>query len=209
MKKLLLLSVLCVPALLIAHCGNCPGDRCQACMDKNFAACDCTESCLCKKVNCGCLGMGCCDTHGAKKMCAACAKGDCAQCACGEKCTCAKDKCACMGMECCKKSSCKNPMSEEIQAVKGGEFRIELPSHPSTGYTWEFKKPVSEKFLKLKNTYNVAQQGGLVGAPGKIVYVFEALKPGKAYIKLHEIRTWEKDGKPSDERLYKVIIRRK
>lgn len=195
MKRLLLLSVLLVPAFLSGHCGNCPGDRCQPCLDGDFTKCSCKSPCMCKKTNCGCLGMGCCDAN------------TCGMCKKGQLCTCAEGKCACSATECCtgKKGGEK---AIEIKVAKGEQFKIELPSQAaSTGYTWEFKRPISEKFLKQVSKSE--KSGMMPGAPGMVTYVFEAVRPGKTIIRMHSVRVWEKDGKAAAEKTFKVVISRK
>lgn len=197
MKKIMLFVACCTSSFLMGHCGNCPGDRCTSCMNKNFAACTCTGSCLCAKVGCGCMSQGCCGAQPVKKSCGWCGTESC-RCVEGQVCT--HPRCAVGSSE----TSTKVP----LRPVLGQQVRITLPTHASSGYSWEFKKPLSSK-LKLVDTVSVA--GKMPGAPGLVTYVFDTLATGGVTVHMQEIRPWEKGkgGKPMDERSFRVVIQKK
>lgn len=95
--------------------------------------------------------------------------------------------------------------AEEIDIKNGEQFSVVLESNPTTGYQWsaqydkEIIKLIDDKYEPL----NKNQQ--IVGAPGKQMFVFKALKKGKTELKFEYARTWEKDS--IDSKAFRVTIR--
>ena len=93
----------------------------------------------------------------------------------------------------------------EVQA--GGEFSIVLPSNPTTGYKWELLEPVDDDVLELQDTeYTSKCKDGLVGCGGVEVWNFFAASEGETTISLKYARPWEKNVKPIQTRVFKVIV---
>ena len=85
-------------------------------------------------------------------------------------------------------------------------FHIALDSNPTTGFQWQVAKVSDQSVLQFVGTEYKAPESGLVGAGGKQILTFKALKEGKATVTLEYVRSWEKD-KP--ERIYvlDVVVR--
>lgn len=82
------------------------------------------------------------------------------------------------------------PSENEIDATLKKPFRIVLSAATgSTGYSWfpNFDKSL----LKLKKSWNEKPESKLLGAPGRQVFVFVPLKPGKTKIEMTLKRPWE------------------
>ncbi|MBN2831500.1 MAG: protease inhibitor I42 family protein [Candidatus Omnitrophica bacterium] len=93
-----------------------------------------------------------------------------------------------------------------IRARLGENFTITLESNATTGYTWEFSKPLDKEFVRLTNTFYETKETGLVGAPGKQVWIFEALKTGTVTIAFEYIRPWDKGAPPEKEESFTILI---
>jgi inhibitor of cysteine peptidase len=99
-----------------------------------------------------------------------------------------------------------------IEAAAGKEFSISLDSNRTTGYGWQLAKPVDEKVVKaVRNIYQEAAPAAKDGAPrvgagGKEVWTFKAVKPGKTAIEFKYVRPWEKDTPPVKTAKFQVEV---
>ena len=100
-----------------------------------------------------------------------------------------------------------NDMTNTIQATVGKEFAITLDANATTGYQWQFAKPLDESIIQLIRSEYLPDKTELVGAGGKQVWVFKALKQGKTAISFKYIRPWEKNTPPAKEESFAIIIR--
>jgi inhibitor of cysteine peptidase len=98
---------------------------------------------------------------------------------------------------------------QEIKTQVGERVVIVLKSNKSTGYEWRLIAPVDEKMLKLLKAEYFLADNQLVGAGGKEVWTFEALKPGKTMLSFKYIRSWEKKLPPADQRTFVISIQEK
>jgi inhibitor of cysteine peptidase len=80
-------------------------------------------------------------------------------------------------------------------------------SNRTTGFSWQIAKPLDEKVVKLVESKYVPGQSGLAGAPGKEVWTFTAVAPGRTTISFTYSRPWEKGTPPQQEKTYIVIVR--
>jgi len=98
-----------------------------------------------------------------------------------------------------------------IEVAKGEEFTIVLNSNPTTGYSWRLAQPLDEGILMLVgNEYLQATPSGktpVMGAGGREVWSFRALSPGDAEISLEYVRAWEKESRPAESAVFKVVVR--
>lgn len=99
-----------------------------------------------------------------------------------------------------------------IEATAGKEFTISLDSNRSTGFSWQLAKPLDGTLVKsVKNDYQQAPQAPgsppIVGAPGKEVWTFKAVKSGKTTIEFKYVRVWEKDKAPAKTASFPVVIK--
>lgn len=110
-----------------------------------------------------------------------------------------------------KKIFMASDTAETSVTVKGVvEFSIKIKSNPTTGYSWavqEIKPEDLVKFKGLKTEEPGDREGSqepMLGAPTFEILTFDALKPGKAEIRLKYRRPWEKDVAPI--KTHKVIV---
>jgi len=94
-----------------------------------------------------------------------------------------------------------------IKIVKvNKEFRIVLPSNPTTGYSWMTK--FDPNYLQLVNSTYIAYptRPGIVGSGGIQIFTFKAIKPGNTEITMQYQRPWAETVPPLKEVKYDVII---
>lgn len=100
-----------------------------------------------------------------------------------------------------------NDMTNTIKTTVGKEIVITLEANATTGYQWQFAKPLDESLLKLVNSEYLPDKTELVGVGGKQVWVFQALNAGKTAISFKYVRPWEKNNPPEKEESFVVIIK--
>lgn len=94
-----------------------------------------------------------------------------------------------------------------IEVKPGEEFTITLESNQTTGYGWQFSKPLDKSLLELIITGHSLDHPNLVGSGGKQMWTIKALKPGKTQIFFKYVRPWEKDVPAIKEESYSIIIK--
>jgi predicted secreted protein len=91
-------------------------------------------------------------------------------------------------------SICDNaPCEDAINVMAGENFTIELASNAgSTGYEWWTQ--FDTEYLSLVDSSEQSGNGkpGMVGVPGKKLFVFSAKKPGSTNIIMLLLQPWEK-----------------
>ena len=87
--------------------------------------------------------------------------------------------------------------AKPVSAAVGKQFKITLPSNPTTGYSWRLARPLDEAKVKLvTNTYRRAETK-LIGAAGQEIWTFKAVGTGNTTIVLQYVRPWEKGARPA------------
>ena len=84
-------------------------------------------------------------------------------------------------------------ISKEVQVGIGDSLTATLCSNPTTGFQWTESAQISDPSI-LQQTHHeyVPSEGeGVVGAPGKEVWAFEALQKGTCSVSLEYSRPWE------------------
>ena len=98
---------------------------------------------------------------------------------------------------------------KEVELAAGGSLAVTLESNPTTGFRWDLASNTDETVLQLvdhKFQPPQAPQGGppLVGAGGKEVWNFKALKKGTSTISMEYSRPWE--GGEKAERTFVLTV---
>ena len=101
----------------------------------------------------------------------------------------------------------KSKQAKVIEVQAGQNFTIILKANATTGYQWQFAKPLDENLVQLISSKYLADKTKLVGTGGKQVWIFKALKAGQTTISLKYVRPWEKNTLPQNEEFYLVIIK--
>ena len=91
---------------------------------------------------------------------------------------------------------------------KGDTFTVLLVSNPSTGFLWEFAKPLyDETVMILRGDKYIRPDEQLSGAAGKRSLTFLAEGSGRTGVKLVYRRPWEKSQPPAKEFNVMVIVK--
>lgn len=88
------------------------------------------------------------------------------------------------------KSEVQSLSNATISTAVGKNFTIALDSNPSTGYQWQVKN-IDNSTTKLLNDQFVQPSSNLLGASGKQILAFQALKQGHTTIELQYVRPFQ------------------
>lgn len=99
------------------------------------------------------------------------------------------------------------PQPATMQIHKGELFTITLRANSTTGYQWQFAKPLDETMLQLVNSEYKPYARKRLGAEGKQLWTFKAFKAGEVIISLKYVRAWEQDAAPQKETSFRIIIK--
>jgi predicted secreted protein len=92
-------------------------------------------------------------------------------------------------------------------SVKTNEqFYITLSSNPSTGYAWQVASVSNPDMVRFVDSQYIRPESELVGAPGKQVLTFNALKEGSATIQLEYVRPFERGVPPVSIYVAEVMV---
>lgn len=100
----------------------------------------------------------------------------------------------------------QDDIANKIKTAVGKEFVITLDANATTGYEWQLAAPTDNNLISLVCSEYVPYKTGLVGSGGKSIWIFKALKAGKAQVSFKYIRVWEKNTPPVKEVTYIVTI---
>jgi inhibitor of cysteine peptidase len=107
----------------------------------------------------------------------------------------------------CSLATARAGESKPVPATVGQEFKIILPSNPTTGYQWVLVKPPDGKLAKLLRSDYLRPDSKLMGAGGHMMWTFKALGEGTTEMKLNYLRPWEKGQKPVQTTNFVVIVK--
>ena len=79
---------------------------------------------------------------------------------------------------------------KQIEIAAGGSFTITLDSNATTGYSWELKGISDTAVLEKADNKYEAPASGLMGAGGKEVWTFEAMKAGTSTLTMEYSQPW-------------------
>ncbi len=105
---------------------------------------------------------------------------------------------------CCSAAELKQ--AKVIEVKFGQNFTITLESNKTTGYEWQFAKPLDESMVQLISSEYRINKSKLIGAGGKQLWIIKALRTGKTTISFRYVRPWEKDKPPVNEVSFIIVI---
>jgi inhibitor of cysteine peptidase len=97
--------------------------------------------------------------------------------------------------------------SRPIQFKAGTNFTITLRANMSTGYQWQIAEPLDETMLELVNTEYIPYRTQRLGADGKQLFTFKALKAGETTISFKYAREGEKEKPPEKTQVISISIK--
>ncbi len=89
----------------------------------------------------------------------------------------------------------QNHLTRDIELIRPGSLIVSLGSNPTTGFQWG-EAEISAPAVVAQQSHNFVEpqasgKEGVVGAPGKDVWVFDSKEAGTATIKMSYSRPWE------------------
>ncbi|MCX6008756.1 MAG: protease inhibitor I42 family protein [Chloroflexi bacterium] len=84
-------------------------------------------------------------------------------------------------------------ISKEVSAAVGDSFTVTLCSNATTGFKWSESAQISDQTVLQQTGHEFVspEAEGIVGAPGKEVWTFKALKKGTSTLSVEYGRPWE------------------
>jgi len=83
-------------------------------------------------------------------------------------------------------------ISKAVTTAAGDSFTVTLCSNATTGFQWSESAQISDSTVVQQTDHKfVSPDTELVGAPGKEVWTFKALKKGTSTISMEYSRPWE------------------
>ncbi|HRQ22405.1 MAG TPA: protease inhibitor I42 family protein [Anaerolineales bacterium] len=74
--------------------------------------------------------------------------------------------------------------AKQLEAASGNEFKIVIPSNPSTGYHWELMDELDETIVQFVSREYRADEPVMPGSGGADVWTFKAVSAGETTIQL-------------------------
>ena len=98
---------------------------------------------------------------------------------------------------------------KKVELGVGGLLIVTLESNPaSTGFQWELAEISDETVLqRVDQRYEPPEDGDMVGAPGKDIWTFKALKKGESSISMEYSQPWEGGTKAAETFELTVLVR--
>ena len=109
----------------------------------------------------------------------------------------------------CSLSMCVAENSKPDKTIKvqvGHDFTLTLEANATTGYEWQFAKPLDKSSFKLISSNYLADKTNRVGSGGRQIWILKALKAGKKIISFKYVRPWEKRTPPVREESFIIIV---
>jgi len=96
---------------------------------------------------------------------------------------------------------------KQIEIAAGGSFTITLDSNATTGYNWELKGISDTAVLEKADNKYEAPASGLMGAGGKEVWTFEAMKAGTSTLTMEYSQPWAGGQKSANTFSLTVVVK--
>lgn len=97
--------------------------------------------------------------------------------------------------------------SKTIEAEAASDISITLESNRTTGFGWDIDSPVDEKVLRFVSSEYIAPASGMMGSPGREIWNFRAVAPGRAGISFKYLRPWEKGTPPEKRCVFNIVVK--
>ncbi|MBA7647795.1 hypothetical protein ES703_55574 [subsurface metagenome] len=98
---------------------------------------------------------------------------------------------------------------KKVEIAVAGTLTVTLESNPTTGFQWSESADISDQTVLEQVDHQFVsppEDTGMVGAPGKEVWTFKALKKGSSTISMEYRRPWEEDVEPGKTFTLSVVV---
>ncbi len=84
-------------------------------------------------------------------------------------------------------------VAREVTIAHGGVLTVTLGSNPTTGFRWTEIAQIGDPTIlqQADNEFLIPDEQGVVGAAGKQVWTFKALKTGTTTVSMEYSRPWQ------------------
>ena len=94
-----------------------------------------------------------------------------------------------------------------IEILLNEELIISLDANPTTGYTWIIST-LDTNIVKQSQDVKYQSESKKMGAPGKQIFQFKAVKTGSTELKLDYLRPWEHEIAPLDSFRLAITVKK-
>ena len=95
----------------------------------------------------------------------------------------------------------------QVEITAGGSLTITLESNVTTGYSWELKQISDASILQKTDNKYEAPASGLIGAGGKEIWNFKALKAGTTTLSMEYSQPWTGGQKGAKSFTLTVVVK--
>jgi predicted secreted protein len=96
---------------------------------------------------------------------------------------------------------------KKVEIAANGSLTITLESNATTGYSWELKQIGDTSILQKTDNKYEAPTSGLIGAGGKEVWTFKALKAGTSTLSMEYSQPWTGGQKGAKSFTLTVVVK--
>ena len=96
---------------------------------------------------------------------------------------------------------------KQVTIAAGGSLTVTLDSNATTGYSWQLMGISDNTVLEKTNNVYEAPTSGLMGASGKEVWTFQALRAGKATVTMEYGQPWTGGQKDANNFVLTVVVK--
>jgi predicted secreted protein len=94
---------------------------------------------------------------------------------------------------------------EPVELAVGGTLTVDLEENVTTGFAWQVDGAVPDILKAVRDEQQAPEASGVVGAAGRHVFEYSAVKAGEAELKLVYVKPWEKGVAPNKTLTAKVV----
>jgi len=94
-----------------------------------------------------------------------------------------------------------------IEVCVGETFNLTLDSNITTGFSWRMPVAPAGGIVVFLGSKYLPPSVPRLGAGGREVWSFRALKTGQTRIRLDYVRPWEKDVPPAATEVYRIVVK--
>lgn len=98
---------------------------------------------------------------------------------------------------------------QKVEIAAGGSLTVTLESNATTGFQWSEKAEISDSAVlqQVSHEFVAPEKKDVVGAPGKEVWTFKALKKGTSTISMEYSQPWEGGTKAAQTFSLTVVVK--
>ena len=98
---------------------------------------------------------------------------------------------------------------KEVEIAVDGSLTVTLESNATTGFQWDEASKIGDQTVlkQVEHQFIAPESTGMVGAPGKEVWTFRALKKGNSTISMEYSQPWEGGTKAGETFALTVVVK--